>query len=126
LTTLPLVFAGWKREIVVRRVLKRLSRQRVVAILQPGNAWVIENGIKLDDHVEAALRTCHMRGWIEVLQEEARQGRLRADGSLPQPIFLPRAPVWKLTDSGWAAIHRTHAWELIGVLIGALSLVVAF
>ncbi len=53
----------WKQERFIMKTLHRLSRQRVLLILQPGNAWVIENVVSEEnEQVAAALRTCHLRG----------------------------------------------------------------
>ena len=118
------LFVGWKREWLIRRVLKKLSRQRVVGILQPGNVWVIEKTLiaNQNEDIEAALRTCFMRGWIDVMEENVRHGSPLPDGSVPKPPFQSVGPTWKLTDSGWAAIQRAHEWQLIGILIAVISL----
>jgi hypothetical protein len=112
-----------KREWKIRKVLRRLSQQRVGLILQPGNIWVIEKAIEDDEGTDAALMTCHMRGWIEPLENSVPTGRLKEDGSLPDGIlFKSSKPIWKLTDSGWAAINRVHEWTLIGILIGVIGI----
>ena len=120
-------FIGWKRERKIRWVLKKLSGQRVVRILQPGNVWIIEKALvtNQNEDVEAALRTCFMRGWIEVMEENVRHGSPLPDGSTPTPWVQTTGPTWKLTDSGWAAIHRRHQRELIGILIAAISVLIA-
>lgn len=115
-----------KREWKIRRILRRLSKQRVGIVLQPGNVWVIENAIEDDNETDAALKTCYMRGWVEPLENSVPKGKLKKDGSLPDDnLYDSSGPVWKLTDSGWAAINRAHEWTLIGVLITALGVIVA-
>lgn len=115
-----------KREWRIRRVLRRLARQRVGLVLQPGNIWVIEKAVEDNEETDADLKTCFMRGWVEPLEKAVPRGKLKEDGSLPDgDIFQSLGPVWKLTDSGWAAINRAHEWTLIGVLIGALGVIVA-
>jgi hypothetical protein len=95
-------------------------------VLQPGNVWVVENAIGDDEDADAALKTCYMRGWIEPLSNSIPKGSLNKDGTLPTgELFQRTGPVWKLTDSGWAAINRAHEWTLIGVLLAAIGALVA-
>jgi len=119
------MFTDLKREWIIRRALKKLSRQRVVGIMQPGNVWVIEKALMTNEKTEPALRTCFMRGWIDILEDRVLHGAPLPDGTVAKPWFQTVAPTWKLTDSGWAAIQRTHEWELIGILIATLSLYLA-
>jgi hypothetical protein len=115
-----------KRELRIRRVLRRLAKQRVGLVLQPGNVWVIEKAIEDNEETDAALKTCYMRGWVEPLENSVPKGKLKEDGSLPDgALFKSSGPIWKLTDSGWAAINRVHEWTLIGILIGAVGVIVA-
>lgn len=121
-----MMFLGWRREWRIRSVLKQLARQRVALVLQPGNVWVIENAVANNEVTDAALKTCFMRGWGEPLDNSLPIGSLTADGRLPDGnLFLKRAPIWKVTDSGWAAINRAHEWMLIGVLLAAIGVLVA-
>jgi len=117
------LFVAWKREWTIRRVLRKLSRQRVVGILQPWNVWIVEKALitNQDEDIEAALGTSFMRGGIDVMEENVRHGSPLPDGSVPKPWFQTVGPTWKLTDSGWAAIRRAHEWQLIGILIAVLS-----
>ena len=115
-----------KREWKVRKVLRRLSQQRVVCVLQPGNVWVIEKAVGDNEETDAALKTCYMRGWVEPLENSIPKGKLKEDGSLPNGNMCESSgPVWKLTDSGWAAINRAYECTLIGILLGAISIFVA-
>ena len=115
-----------KREWKIRRILRRLSKQRVAIVLQPGNVWVIEKAVEDNEETDTALKTCYMRGWVEPLENSIPRGKLKEDGSLPDGnLYQSFGPVWKLTDSGWAAINRAHEWTLIGILIGALGVLVA-
>jgi hypothetical protein len=111
-----------KREWKIREVLRGLSRQRVALVLQPGNVWVIEKAVEDNEETDAALKTCHMRGWVEPLENSVPKGKLKEDGSLPNgDLYDSTGPIWKLTDSGWAAINRAHEWTLIGILIAAIG-----
>jgi len=111
---------------VIRSVLRQLAHQRVALVLQPGNVWVIENGVPDNESTDAALKTCFMRGWIAPLENSIPKGSLTPDGRLPEgDIFSKSGPVWRVTDSGWAAINRAHEWMLIGVLLAAIGILVA-
>src|SRR5258706_11066690 len=105
--------------------LRGLARQRVVGVLTPGNVWVVERALQRDDDVRAALATCQMRGWVEVAEESIPHGPLGSDGTLSDPIFHGNEPTYRLTEGGWAVIRRSNALSLLGVVIAALSLVVA-
>ena len=111
------------RERRIRLMLRRLSRQRVALILQPGGVWVVENAVEGGKALEADLNTCYMRGWIEPLQDAVPTGRLTSPTSIP--AMTERTTLWKLNDSGWNVINRTQLWALSGLLVAALSLVVA-
>lgn len=120
------MLSNYRREWQIRRVLKKASRQRVALVLQPGNVWVIENALEDTEETDAALKTCYMRGWVEIMENSVPKGRLTAEGGLPQGrIFQSNGPIWKLTDSGWAAINRIHEWTLIGIFLAAVSVLVA-
>jgi len=112
------------REWFIRRTLKRVARQRVAMLLQPGNVWVIERAIEEDENTAPALRTCHMRGWIEPISDAVPCGKLSPDGSLPHgQLFSGSKPLYRLTDAGWNAIHRTHSWVLMTFAVAFASLV---
>ena len=49
-------------ERTIRRTLRKLAKQRIRMVLQPGNAWVIDRAITHDDDTQAALLTGQMRG----------------------------------------------------------------
>jgi hypothetical protein len=115
-----------KREWRIRWVLRRLAKQRVGFVVQPGNVWVVEKAVEDNEETDAALKTCYMRGWVEPLANSVPKGKLKEDGSLPDgALFESSGPIWKLTDSGWAAINRAHEWTLVGILIGAVGVIVA-
>lgn len=116
----------WKQERFIMKTLHRLSRQRVLLILQPGNAWVIENVVSEEnEQVAAALRTCHLRGWVEVQQNAVPRMRLTPEGNFPERD-LPDgiAPVYRLTEAGWNVIHRSHEWIMVTCVIASATLVV--
>ena len=118
------MFDDWKRERQIRKVLAGLARQRVALILQPHRVWVIEKALQRDDDVEALLMTCLMRGWIEPLQESMPTGSLTADLKLPTgPMFDRHETLYRLTEGGWNALNRMHAWTAAGVLVGIVALI---
>lgn len=120
------MLSNYRREWQIRKILKRASKQRVAVVLQPGNVWVIENALEHTDETDAALKTCYMRGWVEILENSVPRGQLTKEGTLPEgQLFNSSSPIWKLTDSGWAAINRVHEWTLIGVFLAAISTLVA-
>ena len=111
-----------KREYSIYRTLKALSKQRVALILQPENVWVIEKAIPDSEEKEENLRTCHLRGWMEPIEKAIPKGNLKPDGSLSSgAIFTKQAPLYRLTDSGWNAIHRVHFIALLGIIVSLLA-----
>lgn len=114
-----------KRERQIRSTLRKLSRQRVAIVLQPGGIWVIEKAVPdIEDH-DAALMTCVMRGWVEPLDNAIPTGDMAADGSLPDgPLFTRRTTLCRLTDSGWAVINRTHMLQLVGIFLAVVAAII--
>jgi hypothetical protein len=95
-----------------------------VLILQPGNAWVVERSPPEDEETEAALRTCHLRGWVEPVVDAIPKGQLTPAGELPQGgVFSGHGPLYRLTDAGWSAINRSHRWVIVSWLVALASLV---
>ena len=106
----------------IYRTLKAVSKQRVALILQPGNCWVVERAVPDNDETEANLRTCHLRGWVEPLVNSIPKGKLTDEGQLPEGnMFTQNGPVYRLTDSGWNAIHRTHVMALLGMIVSLIA-----
>jgi len=113
-------------ESAIRRTLKRLSRQQVALVLQPGDVWVIENAVEDNEKTDAALKTAHMRGWVKPIENAVPKGKLTPDGALPSGNpFQGVGPVWQLTEGGWTVVNRTHWWALFAILISALSFTVS-
>lgn len=111
----------------IYRLLRRLARQRVGMVLQPGNYWVIEYAVEDNEETDALLKTCYMRGWVEPLQNSVPKGRLQPDGSLPSgPMFDSTGPIWKLTDTGWGVIQRRHELGVLALFVAITGLAVAF
>lgn len=118
------MFDNWKRERQIRSVLSRLARQRVALVLQPHRVWVMEKALQRNDDVEALLMTCLIRGWIEPLQENIFSGSLTDDLKLPPgPMFTRQETLYRLTEGGWAALNRAHAWTAAGVVLALVTLI---
>lgn len=119
------MFEDMYREREIRRILRKLSRQRVALILQPGDVWVIEKALRINADTDAHLKTCYMRGWVEPLAHAIPTGKLTAKGELPQgEMFTGTAPMYRLTDSGWFVINRSQKFTLITMFIALLTLIV--
>lgn len=113
-----------KNERFIRKVLKSLSRQRVALILQPGNVFVVEKVPASQPGFEEALRTCHMRGWIETICNAIPKGKLTEDGRLPEGDLVTEiGPYYRLTEAGWAVIRQTHLWVVTTCLIALATLI---
>lgn len=120
------VIAHWRKERAIRRALRGLARQRVAAILQPGNMLVVERGPSRREPSEAALRSCHLRGWAEPIANAVRSGSLGPDGTIPEGQVYDRVgPIYRITDAGWHVLRRTHIWVVWTLLFSLLSLVAA-
>ena len=111
------------RERLFRKTLRRLAEQSVALVLQPGDVWVMENSVPGgDEETIAALRTCHMRGWIEVIKDAVPRAEIDDSGNLPIE-WEGVAPVYRLTDAGWHVLNRTHAWNVAIFVVATATLV---
>ena len=113
------------REYSIYKTLKKLSKQRVGMVLEPGNVWVIEKAMPRTEENNENLQTCLMRGWIEVLYESVPMGQVNDDGSIhsiyEQPVMSDET-IYRLTDGGWNAIHRTHVITMLGAFATLLGI----
>jgi hypothetical protein len=105
-------------------VLRRLARQRVALVLQPGNVWVIEKTVKDNNEADVALKTCYLRGWVEPIENAVPRGQLTADGKIPDIThpFNKTGPIYRVTDAGWSVVNRSQIWLLTTVGLTALTL----
>ena len=109
-------------EFRIRRVLRRLAKQRVAMIHQPGNVWVIEKAVKKISETDAILSTCYMRGWVEPIVDALPKGKLTPERTLPDgDIFDEVGPLYRLTDSGWSVINRSHQWLMMSIFVAVLA-----
>ena len=108
-------------------MLKKLSRQRVGMLLQPGDVWVVEYAVKDSETNRALIHTCQLRGWVEILHNSVPTASLTPDASIPPDLLnnMQGRPIWRLTDSGWAAIQRRHEIALFSVFITLIGVALA-
>jgi len=119
-----MLLRDWNRERFIRKVLKSVSKQRVALILQPGNVFVIEKAPASQPGLEEALRTCHIRGWVEPICNAIPKGKLTKNGRLPDgDLFTEIGPYYRLTEAGWSIIRRTHLWVVTTCLIALATLI---
>ena len=116
------MFTHLKREYSIYKTLTCISKQRVVLLLQPRNAWVMEKALPNTDQNQANIRTCMIRGWVDLLHESVPSTNIDNNyGLSKEPEFNNNENIYKLTDSGWNAIHRTHVIALLGIIIALLG-----
>ena len=88
--------------------------------------WVIDQAVEDTPENDAALKTCYIRGWVEVLENSIPKGKVNPDGSLSEgSLFSGTGPLYKVTDSGWAVVHHTQLWTLVAVVVSALSFIIS-
>ena len=101
----------------VGRTLRKLAKQRIRVVLQPGDYWVIDCAIPQDGDTHAALLTCYMRRWIEPLEHAVPSSQLSPAGALPQNISFDKMETfYRLTSAGWSVIHRSDLTNPGGVI----------
>jgi hypothetical protein len=86
--------------------------------------------LPVNEATEAALVTCHHRGWVEpIYGGPVPTGELRfgPDGPrLPDVAPFNRLQqVYRLTDSGWAEIRRRDRVAYSGLFLAAVTVVIA-
>ncbi len=117
-------FENLRHEYQIRQVLRKLSKQRVRAVLL-GNVWLIDNAVPESEDSDCALLTCLLRGWVELYVPDVPTRQLEGDLNLPAgKMFNRNSPIYTLSGAGWDAINRTHLWTVLTLLItiGALLL----
>jgi hypothetical protein len=113
-------------ERTVRHTLRRVAKQRIRMVLQPGNYWVIDQAVGTHPETHAALLTCYMRGWVEPLPDAVPSARVPPDGNLPPNFqFDSKETLYRLTSAGWSAIHRSGLIATCALLISTLSFATA-
>ncbi|MCX2760076.1 hypothetical protein OQJ65_17215 [Vibrio sp. Sgm 22] len=119
------MFDDFIYEFKMHRVLKKVARQRVAIILEPGNVPVVERAIGRDEETKTFLLTAQIRGWVDVLHENMPTGKIDGDGNMlsDQP-FTSKETHWKLTDSGWAAIQRRHQLSVLSLGVAIIAILI--
>jgi hypothetical protein len=116
------VFDDLIYEFKMHRVLKKLARQRVAMILEPGNVPVVERAIGRNEQTKAFLLTAQIRGWVDILHEDMLTGKLDDNrGINTEQPFQSKENHWKLTDSGWGAIQRRHQLSILNLSIAVIG-----
>lgn len=104
-----------------------IAKQRVALVLIPGDIWVIENSLIIDNNFEAEVATCLMRGWIDILEKSIRFGQLTKNGKLPNKsldkLFNETGNIYRITESGWAVINRQKTILIVALLIAFMTLI---
>ena len=113
-------------EFRMHRLLKKIARQRVAMILEPGSIPVIERAIKTNEETKTLLLTAQIRGWVDILHEDMPTGKLDSSGSINSDMpFQSKENHWKLTDSGWGAIQRRYQLSVLGLALTVIAVIVA-
>lgn len=111
---------SWRRERFFRVILRRVTRQRALMNLDSENIWVIEDALPNDEQTQAALRTCHMRGWVEPLEDARLSTEWIEDVELVDVMEpVGEHAIYRLTSAGWDALRGTHRlllWTLVASL----------
>ena len=116
------MFTDLKREYSIYKTLTRISKQRVVLLLEQGNTWVVEQALLDTSQNQANITTCIIRGWVDLLHESVPSTNIDNNYGLTKRLeFNNNQDIYKLTDSGWNAIHRTHVITLLGIIIALLG-----
>ena len=77
-----------------------------------------------DDDIDAALRTCHLRGWVEPVSDDAIPTGLAENLQTGRgPLFDKTQLIYRLTDSGWNVIHDNHSWVVATFIVAAAALI---
>lgn len=112
-----------RRERDVKRALRAVARQRVALVLQPGNVPVVECSPPDAEWFDVGVRTCHIRGWVEVLHDSLPTGVVHTVGGTPRiPTEWKPKTHYRLTEGGWTVLRRGHGWVIATFIISLLSL----
>jgi hypothetical protein len=118
------MFDDLRRERQVRRALRAIARQRVVMVLNPGGVQVVEKSPPNQEWFEVGIRTCHIRGWVEVLHESLPTGSIQMQGRTPLlPAEMTPMTHYRITEGGWAVLNRSHGWVMATFVTSGFGLV---
>lgn len=108
----------------LRRILKRVDKQRVIAVLGAGMSNVrpipmIEYGIPYnDEEFSCGLLTCEFRGWVESFGEEIPIKNMLTGQEADNHRF-------RITQAGRAVLDRTQAIANFAVFVAAVGFLVS-
>lgn len=107
------MFTSFKRERLVREALKGIAGQRAVGYLEPGNLLNVEGAPPQEEWFDLAVQTALIRGWVAVLYD-AMPGAVvgQTAGAFSPPPKYTKQTTYRLTEGGWAALHRSHGWTV--------------
>ncbi len=113
-----------ENEARIRSTLRVLGRQQCIGVLS-GNVWMLQNSPPEAEHLQHDMNTCFMRGWVEPLERAIPSWQALGGPAAPTIEEVGHRTFSRLTDSGWAVIHRMAplAWVSFGIAV--LSLAVA-
>ena len=118
------MFESFKRERQVRQALRLIAKQRAVIALNPGNVFVVENSPADIGWFRVAVTTAQFRGWADILFDAIPSDQLNWQGG---QLISPRAddltPHYRLTEGGWAVLHRAHAWTVATFVVSLLAFI---
>ena len=80
----------------------------------------MDRGVTHDQETQSNLRTCYLRGWVELVNPAPREEGEELSFGPPQIATMARD--YRLTDSGWAALNRSQQLVLLGLFLAAVAL----
>lgn len=104
----------------LRKILKRVDRQRVGGILSVRAAnvrpvHIIEYALPDDEEFVCGLLTCEFRGWVERFGEEVpRQAMSNGEVTWGES--------WRITQAGRAVLDRTQTISNVALIVAIASL----
>ena len=117
--TYGILYTEMPHQLIIRKALKAVAKQKVAAILQPGNVWWIAPHPPSTEEMEEALRTCHLRGWIEPIANCIPRGKIE-DGKLLKyfkdltvEAYLGFYPIFHTTTKCVLAPKSCRYYEMI-------------
>jgi hypothetical protein len=123
-------FASIRREWVIRKALRLLSREYVIDAPAPPAAIVIVRDKRMETaEMRGALRTCYLRGWAEPIDDAPIPAvALGVGGNLQRAPGIVR---YRLTSAGWNVVHNARRWlfatlfiSFLGLLLTLLNLII--
>ncbi len=106
----------------LRKILKRVDRQRVIGLPKSGGGQVwpmVEYGIPYgDEEFMCGLLTCEFRGWVERFGDEVPVHNMQSAQEAYQSLF-------RITQAGRAVLDRTQQIANWALLVAFISLLIS-